>query len=82
MYMKKCVKLIKPLARSYVYHRLRSTLASIQQNGINDNNLSLEKALPFSAVPLIPTVPLLKSMWVFLPVVGNQLSSNYYKIQV
>jgi hypothetical protein len=79
--MKKCVKLIKPLSRSYVYHRLKSTLASMQRNGINDN-LSLEKALPFSAVPSVPTVPLLKSMWVFLPVVGNQLFSNCYQIQV
>jgi len=67
MQMLKSIKFFEPL-KSYV--RLRSTLASVQQSSINDNNLSLEEALPFSSVPSVPNVPILNSMWVFLPVIG------------
>ncbi len=82
MHLKKGLKLFVPLKRSYVYYRLKSTLASIQQIGSNNNNSSLEKALPFSAVPLVPTIPILKSMWVFLPVIGNTNFPIYLKFKL
>jgi len=68
--MSKSIKFFQSLKSFGLRIRPRSTLASVQQNGINDNNLSLEEALPFSSVPSVPTVPILKSMWIFLPVIG------------